>query len=344
MIGTITFHWCTNFGAVIQAFALQTYLNSRGYDCEIIDYVPRRVALIHQYQMLKRFDSSGIKKYKAIKKFRRSWLVTTKHRFYSFSALKSLSNAYDHVIVGSDQVWNESFTLGGEKGVTLSYFLSFVGTQTKRISYAASFGMNQVNHQYADAVQKELKCFSAVSVRENTGVDICNQFGVDAVLVCDPTLLIDVSDYNKIIEKSHFTTDAVYEYILHENQKMAWRVCEITKDFFNDNHQVKEAQSIEEWLYRIKNSKFVVTNSFHGLMFSLIFHKDFIIIPVEGSIMNDRIMTILGLLDLIDRIVDNDDENKIRVLCKKNVNWGVVDQKIKLLRKKSENFLLNSLK
>ena len=344
MIGTITFHWCTNFGAVVQAFALQTYLNNKGHDCEIIDYVPRRVALIQQFQMVKRFDFNSIRKYNAIKKFRHNWLVTTKHRFNSFSDLMNLSSNYDYIIVGSDQVWNESFTLGGEKGVTLSYFLSFAGTNTKRISYAASFGMNQANHIYVNAVQEELKKFSAISVRENTGVDICNQMGVNAVLVCDPTLLLNAADYTSIIKNVEYEPSDVYEYILHDNQITAWRICEIIKDYFNDNHQMKVTQSIEEWLYRIKNAKIVVTNSFHGLMFSLIFHTDFIVVPVEGSKMNDRIITILGILDLTNRIIDNSDENKIKILCKESINWEIVDQKILLLRKKSEDFLLSSLK
>lgn len=202
MIGTITFHWGTNYGAVIQAYALQKALLYLGYKTEIINYQPRRLVVLRYLSALRSKDFALLKKEKKLKQFRKKNLICSKKRYSNNCELFAIKDKYTHIIVGSDQVWNYSFTMGAEGRQTLSYFLNFVGKETKKISYAASFGMDSAPDDYIKAVRPLIEQFDAISVRENTGAIIAKQLGVEAEIVCDPTLLLTRDDYEQMIPHS----------------------------------------------------------------------------------------------------------------------------------------------
>ena len=199
-IGIITFHWAANYGAVLQAYALQQFLLKHGYDAEIIDYRPGRVLAIQTWCSIRNNDHALREKRRCIQKFRTKELVLSKKRFYFCRGLKKVFTNYSILISGSDQVWNESFALGAEGKPTLSYFLQGAPAKVKRLSYAASFGTEHVSDRYKVVTEKELRQFQAISVRENSGKKIIESYGLKAAVVCDPTQLVGKEDYDKLLE------------------------------------------------------------------------------------------------------------------------------------------------
>ena len=128
-VGTITFHWVNNYGAVLQAYALQQYLLSKGFDTQIIDYRPRLVILRQYFLALKSREFPFFKQEKQLKNFRKKYLNLTKKSYPTNNSLKKEHFLFNAIIAGSDQIWNESFTLRAEGKPTLSYFLNFASTR-----------------------------------------------------------------------------------------------------------------------------------------------------------------------------------------------------------------------
>ncbi len=339
-IGTITFHWAANYGAVLQAYALQQYLKKNGFDTEIIDYVPTRINTIQKLLAVKNRNREFFLKERRIKAFRKAELTLSKKRYGSNRSLFSCRDTYDAVICGSDQVWNKAFTMGAEKKPTLSYFLNFAGNGTKKISYAASFGLEVLPDDMAKIIKPELDSFHAVSVREESGKKILDGIGVNSTVVADPTLLLDADDYCRLFEgKAKETPPAVFSYILHSGQKTALAVSRHVCNCLGVNEQSSTTCGIYDWLSFEKNAKFIVTNSFHGTVFALIFHTPFITVPVENSKMNGRIETLLRSVGLENRVVSRFDGGFVDRLMSSEIDWQEVDRRLGELRNISFDFL-----
>jgi len=348
-IGTITFHWATNYGAVLQAYALQKYLIQNNCETEIIDYVPIRIKLIQRITWIKELKISEFIKENKINRFRRSCMQLSKVTYFTNNSLKKKCDGYDTYICGSDQVWNESFTLGAEGKPTLSYYLDFVKDGKKRISYATSFGTDKLSEKVINLVKPELEKYNNISVRENSGKDIIENLGLHASTVVDPTLLIEKETYEELIYNQTIKEKyQLFSYILHSNQTIAGEVNDyLFNKYFDiniDKRYNQEPISIFEWIYNLKNSKFVLTNSFHGVVFSLIFHTPFIVILVEGLRMNDRITTLLNSVGLGNRIIDSFNKIKIDELMENSINWENVDCKVQQMRRESIAFIERALK
>ncbi len=171
--------------------------------------------------------------------------------------------------------------------------------------------------------------------------------GFEATLVVDPTLLLDKNAYECLIEKKVFNKEyQLFSYILHK-KATANAISEYIFDkFFNRNTDRKyneEPIGILEWLYNVKNSRLVVTNSFHGTIFAILFHTPFIVIPDENSGMNNRFTTLLNAVGLSGRIINTLDETKIDRLVAEDINWHEVDDKVETLTVQSIQFLEKSL-
>lgn len=347
-IGTITFHWATNYGAVLQSFALQQYLITNGYETELINYIPFRVKFRQVLSDIKNVKLNNFIKEYRINRFRKQYLILSKKTYYKNYDLMKKCHDYDQYICGSDQVWNEWFILHAESKQTLSYYLNFVMAEKNRISYATSFGTDYLSKNVADLVKPELEKFKSLSIRENTGKSIIESLGLQATLVVDPTLLLDKENYEELFKnKENKIRYQFFPYILHEKQTTAQEISNyIFNKHFNklrDKKYDQEPIGIIEWLYSIKNAKFVLTNSFHGAIFSIIFHTPFVVVPVKNSSMNNRIITLLEALHLSDRIIHTIDEAKIDYLLDGNINWYQADERIKALRIDSINFLKKAL-
>lgn len=338
-VGILTFHWATNFGAVLQAYALQKCLEKMGFDAEVINYRPYRIILIQKITMWRNYEHQ--RKERALRRFRKK-IKLSNQTVHTAKELKFVFEQYDSIIAGSDQIWNESFTLGAEGKVTLSYFLQNCPSHIKRISYAASFGAEKVSELYKEQVKPELSQFSAISVREKTGMNIVRWIGLEAEEVCDPTLLLTKEDYWKLTKDIQLDVPSVFSYILHKHQETI-KIAEYVKKMLGDNIGVSECSGLEEWLYAIQHSEIVVTNSFHGVMLSIILNKPFIAVLIKGSGMNDRLSTILAEVGLENRAVDSYDENLIDAILRSPIAWNHVNNRLEALRNHGRSFLNHSL-
>lgn len=342
-IGIITFHWATNFGAVLQAYALQKYLMSLNYEVEIINYKPKRYDFSIRSIISKRVWANILqwKKEQGIKKFRNRYLNLTK-RYYSESELVSNPPYCDIYITGSDQVWNPYFTQFGEGKATLSYFLSFGNENIKKIAYAVSFGVTEYDDKLLKIVSPIINNFTAIGVREKTGLDILKslKFRSQCELVPDPTLLLNEKDYGNFIRDNNIVSNYCFIYIL--------RNTELCRALTNDMRKLRyrtivskfSDDSIEQWLTYIKFSKFVITNSYHGMLFCIQFHTPFIIVSEHGHLsgMNDRFYTILSELGLENRVASYDLSN-IQAIIKTEIEWEQVDLKLSEFRNRGYLFL-----
>lgn len=337
-IGVLTF--CStedNYGQVLQCYALQSYLNSMGHETYLIKYDASRNGkdllwfLSLPNKILRRALSIVLNKknYKIWQEFKEfEKLASEENRkhprcFSKFKGqyIKSLPLTYnkkelyhtppdfDIYIVGSDQVW------GGTDPV---YFLHWVSKGKKCIAYAPSFGGFQLSKTNSKILKFYLSKFDIVTVREKSGVDICKLLGrEDVQLVLDPTFLLSKDDY-RLLYKSTQTkpvNDYIFLYLL--GNKIDFDIKDVFEWAAKYNLEVKyvssqgrvdsfkkEYPTIEDWIQLIENAKYVITNSFHGMAFSIIMNTPFIVIPLAGSFvrMNGRIYDILSMLKLKSRV------------------------------------------
>ena len=334
-IGILTFHWATNYGAVLQCYALQKHLESMGHEAKIINYKPRQYDdNIYTFLRFRKFLNlreyiNNRKKESALCKFRYEYLHQTK-RIYQCEDIASLASQFDIIISGSDQVVNPSFLLSGEgRGiVTPTYFLGFP-FKGKRIGYALSFGCVTYPEKAREIAAEYIKDFDIISVREKTGVDIVKSMGRDdAIVVPDPTLLIESRFYHQLAD-NHINPNPnqyIYSFFIRNIAERKNAICNKHILWNNEDGDY----TMQGWLNKIKHSEFVVTDSFHCVVMCLKLHKPFVVITENnGNVgMNDRLYTLLGNIGLDNRIIYKGNINQINNLLEKEINWNCIDIKI----------------
>lgn len=351
-IGITTFHWATNYGAILQAFALKSYLEKAGHEVQLINYRPKQ----YQKTLLSCFSTirfwhyfSNVKDYikeQKLEKFRKLYLNET-NTYHSLAELKANPPVFDVYICGSDQVWNPFFLTRGEGVPTSSYFLDFGKQETKRIAYAVSMGCEVYPAEAAELAKPYVQHFDAISVREDSGLAIIKGFGYpNPVKLPDPTLLLKAKDYFFAKKEEHAQKQVLFYLLRNEFGQLQDYVSYFKESYkinFNDNSL--NPFSLEEWISSIKNADFVVTNSFHGMVFSLLFHVPFVVIIAKGKFagMNDRFKTLLGSLNLEERMMEDYEQVKLDALVKKEIDWTAVDQGIDKLRAQTDAFFKESL-
>lgn len=359
-VGILTFHWATNYGAVLQTYALQHYLVKLGHQVEVINYMPSQYSktlfkcinvksvtnTIHKYNMLR-------KEYK-INRFRTKYLQLSNISYSSYEDLKTKPPCCDVYIVGSDQVWNQYFTSKGEGKLTLSYFLDFGLPKVKRIAYAVSFGCTEYPDALSSHFKPVLDKFCAISVRENTGRTILKKMGYGNVEVLpDPTLLLQSCEYDRFIDAGRPAANSIAVYLVNTKFDKSLRYaiekvgrclnCKII--YISGQHNT--IYGIEDWLTIIKTSKYVVTDSYHGIVFAIKYNKPFAALPVQGSGigMNDRVFTLFSELN-IERNIDNNlciDFNYILDSLNANLNWRIINSLVDGMCFNARNYLLNHI-
>jgi len=370
-IGILNFqHSNDNYGAVIQAAALTYILKKQGFEgAEHIDFIPKskppplpflkriiRLLSKNPFSIIKTKlanNNKTIGNAQTFEDFRNNHINRTIKSYSDLEQLSELKDAYSAVIVGSDQVWRVAFT---DKFASV-YFLSFLSTNTKRISYAASFGLHyweeEKKSELSLSIKKELQKFDDISVREKSGVNICKDvFDVDATHVLDPTLLVEYSFYQKILMNlSNKKSDTIVYYKLDLNKEFLdftssianQLQCDIQNIYYHEEMNKKSFTDVPEWLSKIKNSQLIITDSFHCVCFSIIFKKQFICVANKRRGI-ERLQSLLGELGLLDRLCfDYSIENREDLLTKK-IDYTEIDNKLNLLRNISIEFLSNSLK
>lgn len=373
-IGVITF-WDSqdNYGQLLQCYALQTYLKKMGHEVYLIKYLPTNSRQSLANTIKHYFTSLNIKHIRAFFKYKKSlkiqaefqkthprffddfrtnFIKSTEKCYYGYRALWVEDwSSFDALIAGSDQVWSYST----EENLH-AYFLDWGPFNLKRIAYAVSFGRKTLPSDYEQILSILLSNLDFVGLREQSGVDLCRHRGrLDAQLVCDPTLLLSGNDYYSEIVgdwkdrqansifcyllnwETLFPYEELNEFIKREGLETKYIPAHGVED---ENYFVPmEKLSIPSWLESIKSAQYVVTNSFHGTVFCILFHKQFMTLPLIGQseVMNDRIVTLLKQLGLEDRIYDI--RTNCEELLKDEINWEKVDERLEKFRNNSKDFL-----
>lgn len=368
-IAIVTLPLHTNYGGILQAYALQTVLTRMGHSAQVltksrkIKITPKLLFLTIPKRILLKLIGKDVN---VFREFRHNRIINTISRnvqpFISknihtdgrdYEQLKPTD--YEAYVVGSDQIWRPKYIGDHLKNA----FLDFSKTwDVTRIAYSASFGTQ--DWEYNEADTKFIKSsliglFKAVSVRESSGIDLCKKyFGIKAEHLLDPTLLLNPSDYLYLVNlsKTKPAEGNLFYYILDPTEEKTSFINRIAterslKPFTNvarpDDWSAPLCDRIqpplEQWLRSFNDSDFVVTDSFHGCVFSILFHKPFVAIGNKARGMS-RFESLLQLLNLKDHLLlDVGDYISFNSYIIPNETYCILEQE----RKKSFDFLANNL-
>lgn len=332
-IGTITLHYQMNYGGLLQAYALQRVLQRLGHDSEIIDY---RAPLLYLKPRL--FSGTTLKRsvkfwlgrslprpivdsrirWKKSIEFVENHLPLSSSPILDDETLRNRPGDYDAYITGSDQVWNPAW-YGDEAP---AYRLSFVPSEKRRISYAASFGVDRFSEAQTQVFKPDLEKFDCISVREDNGVaivrDIC---GKDANVVLDPTLLMDSHDWQDLFDRDIQDNNYILCYFIGQfhsvlpflesmSERMNLPLVKVGRNYADSRvrrkMEIKPHAGPLEFLRLLAGCSWLVTNSFHGVALSVVLKKRFSVIAntsARRAAMSARIESILSKLQLNEAAV-----------------------------------------
>ena len=346
-IGIITLPFEPNYGWILQLWALNHFLCANGYDTELLDrrwneektkFGKNFIRWIYYNICCRDFN-----------RFLNNHLCRSEiFRLSSKLSNYINSNKFEAVVFGSDQIWR----IENVRQADLDFFGGCVqNSSVKLIAYSASFGTDNWKGTKEDTllVSKLLQGFSSVSVREDSGVEMCNRiFQINARLTVDPTLLLKKSDYD-ILVNTKKGSDKIVTYVLDSNPKkdlLINRICDYLHSerfelYVRGKSKFHLYKPISTWISSIKNAKFVVVDSFHGMVFSIIFHKQFLVICIENR-GKTRFTSLLSLLHLENRLVT---ENYIfdPDFFDSYIDYSNVEKTLTELRSQSVDYLLKSL-
>lgn len=365
-IGILTIQFNNNYGGFLQAYALQNFLICKGHDVTIINLNNNKLSRINKLKFIikgiintiLRFESFPI--FSSIYEFKGKKMHTFVSKHIKLSKpfndrdeyIKFCNNSdFNAFIVGSDQVWRPEYVK-----YIYDYFLDFINNDIIKISYAASFGTDNPNYSTKEInlCGECLSKFKAISVRETSAISVMEKFKwvtENVITVLDPTLLLSKSHYEKLIENYSPTIsykNKILSYILDDNDEIDNILCEAEntmklksiniinpKKWKNINYVMP---AIEEWLCAFRDASFIITDSFHGMVFSIIMQKPFAVyINSDRGI--TRFTSLLSMLNLDNRII----RNNIESLINEKINWNEVNDLLDYQKMKSEKFITTNL-
>lgn len=352
-IGIITFHSAINYGAILQAVALQSAFSKINVSCEIINY--RNAKFAKQYGMQVEFHTHNPMIFVPLVLVKNFFFLQKKLKFhlflrrnakvskdtYDFESVSKCADKYDFFVTGSDQVWNLDVT-----GEDTRYFLDFVPSRKKR-SYAASFGKQKIEKEKVSKYNNLLSDFETISLREISGKNVLCQLHLnkEAFVHIDPTLLFDGNWWNRICHNASrkkyilFYKMAVpnnlIDYIEEFSSKTGIDVIEIGSDLRRSSKKFKMIRSAspEKFVSLIKNAEYIATTSFHATVFSILFHKKMILELVDATgKLNVRISDLLHTLGI-------NVTNANGISCIDDCEWNKVDEELCKLRSYAFSYL-----
>ncbi len=341
-IALFTIWHVKNYGAELQTYATIRALEALGHTVTVIDYRP------YNKNIKQKIANIIINLTPAHYNFIKFWAKYISNKTIRYNSLKQLRERppkADMYIVGSDQVWNIDIT----KEHYLAYFLDFGDISIPKISYASSIGENNWKWtNLTNIIKSKLDKFRNISCRESTGVKILKeQFDIEAELVLDPTLLH--TSYPELTGAVHERNTLVYYPLNKYDDEFKYRnlARELNLIYLNTNKRKMISRtiawsrtSIIDWVKNIASAKFVVTPSFHGLAFSLIYHRQFAIIGTNSS-RNSRISDLLNSLGIADRYFDSFEKFYESKIWEYPIDYQLIDYRLNILRDKSWHYLEN---
>ena len=339
-IGILTLPLVDNYGGVLQAYALSTYMKSIGHEPIELNRVAnlqplwKRVAHSFLDSILPGVTSAATaaRHTRNIRAFIDTHIRHTEP-IVSHSMMKDvfLREKCEALVIGSDQVWRAEYAMK----YGYEYFGDFVPSGVRKIAYAASFGLSEWAYTQSQTEQiiNYLKQFDAISVREKNAVSLCrDHLGMEAQHVLDPTMLLSADDYDRIASPRLIDEDYIFVYWLGERKTMLSVADEINKVYrlkiVAVNLRDRNVKiSIEDWLSYIKHASLVVTDSFHGCVFSVLYHRQFrIYMNQSGG--TGRLSSLFEQLGLSAEMVNTD-----------TIDYGLVDAALTRERQTSTSFL-----
>lgn len=368
-----------NYGGLLQAYALQVVLKRMGHEVWTEDRRDNRLQISLKLKKAIR-QVLSILFSRVSDRFRKVYYPTQKERniiqqhtdsfirqyltitepIFSADKKQLLHYGFEAYVVGSDQVWRPMYS-----PCLTNYFLDFTKNDTvKRIAYAASFGTDEWEYtkRQTEICSRLVQRFDAVSVREEAGVGLCEKYlHVNASHVLDPTLLLDMDDYMHLIDNEQMRLDGsggVYTYILDANSEKTKIINSVSrnldlapftvmpqKNFYQAGPELIDQcvyAPVSMWLQGFKDAKFVVTDSFHGTVFSIMFNKPFIVIANKSRGLS-RFTSLLKMVGLENRLLFSASELTDE-LIKSTIDFSAVKASIASERIQSIEFLSKYLK
>lgn len=375
-IGIITIQKCNNYGADLQAFALQRKLQLMGYEAENIDYLfykhpeykkTRKSRPSFKLSLVNRLKEwlfpkitklRGLRNRSAVKARQKAFEdffnenVKTSRRYNTIDDLYANPPKYDVYITGSDQVWNP------RTGASIEpYFLTFAPDGAKKISYAASFGVASLPPSAYFKYSKWLESYSSISLREANGVRLARQFVgcVGPVAVCDPTLLLTADEWKSAARSVDGVKAGEYLLVYDLNvcpglwelahkwaKKLNLAIVRICRSAGCENIPGvvnMEAVGPGEFVWLVANAKAVVTTSFHGTAFSVIFNRPFYSVIPKGMSNSGRILNLVSKFNLSNRVVNELDCRNVEL----SEDIDNFSNALELFRAESLNYLKTAI-
>lgn len=361
IIKTITCHEVYNYGATLQEYALLKFLQQQGHEASVIHYKPDYLSghfkllamsnplfdkpFIKQLYLLVKLPGrlKAIRKKKAFDAFHQKYIPTDKTLYRTNEELKRNLPEADTFICGSDQIWNSFF----QNGKDPAFYLNFVPDNKKKIAYAASFAIDELEKSVKPLVKKNVARMDAVGVRETSGVRILKELGIEnAIQVLDPVFLLDKDHWQEFIspiqEDFVFVYDfdsnpVVKEITLNLKKEKGWKIYSLNAniDYADENFWL---EGPEKFLSLVSQSQMNITNSFHSTAFSLIFERQLTVVNRSEKI-NTRMRDLLNLMGVGNRLISSVEEFKDL----KEINFLEINPKREAEIQKSKQFLIKNI-
>ncbi len=365
--------WRNNYGSVLQAYALQRVMNEfENIDYEILNQYSGKVASVDNfYHKIKTFGirktihrivwKFGTKKLRnrnlALQKFVDENLKTSE-KHYKEKSIDTANEIYDGFLCGSDQIWNPELTT-----LDSIYWLGFVNPGKLKIAYAPSIGIDQVTKDQKESIRENLNTFHAVSCREESGRNLISSIlgTEDCETVLDPTLLADRTVWDNICPSRRFNEKYIFVYLLRGTEQQR-KLIEMYAHFINlkivtmpflDHEHINKYDrkfgdikywdaSPSDFISVIRNAEAVFTDSFHCMIFSCLYHRNFYLFPKIGAHQMNRLTDLQNMLHISARML-GDNATVRDILSMKAIEWDMVDNIIKEKRMKSKSYLKKAL-
>ena len=370
-IGIFTLPLNTNYGGILQAFALQKVLKKLGHEAWLINR--EQLFKLSLKEVPKVYLRRIIRKYLLFRKNAIIFLEREMRKQYPLQSINTQSfidkyirpsllvnnvgqipvNFFETIVVGSDQIWRPRFNKSKIENAYLNFTSNW--SSLRKIAYGVSFGTDEWEYSKLQTkrCKKLIREFDAVSVREDSGVELCHRYlDYNAEWVLDPTMLLDVSEYITLIETYPLKHKGeIFTYVLdtsEDKQKAILKVSQILDySTFDMNLFGKKTYSklvvspVEEWLVSLYQAEYILTDSFHGCVFAILFNKPFIAYAnrVRGL---SRFQSLLKIFKLEDRLVENSTEITQEKITAK-INWKITNQILIEQKEKSLDFLITNL-
>lgn len=338
-INLLTIHYGRCYGAVMQTYATCKLLEEAGHDVCVINLIHPKLRKMYK----KIGNMKQLVKEWQFYRFKKDFFSKMTAKTYSIKE-QELPDA-DYTIVGSDQVWNRDITELFDK----TFYLDFVPQGQKRVALCSSFGKAvwSEDEKYTNELKKEFEKFHAISIREKSGVDIMkNTFGIEATNLQDPTL--SYGDFEELV-LNRKEKNQIFTFLLNKSSEANAKAAFISKELLtplykNSRKNLYLLSGPRHWLTNILNSKYVITDSFHGLALSILFHKQFFVFCADPKKFT-RLQSVLELLDLQDRFIQSKEDfaNRKEQLMQP-IDYKSVDVILKGEQEKSRNFILRNIK